>query len=221
MAGTASPPPITPWGLNLPIQTGVYWSVPVRTGARCSVPVGTGAYWCYWCGPAGGLCIAQSIKIPREPRPGAYAQVVQRLMETSTARGVVLFAHEDDIRYAPVRTSTHQYAPAPSIHTPSTPHPLPVRPSLFSVHPQSITFPPFPPSPSQSLLSAPQSLPVHPSPSQYIPSPPTPCLQPPSPSQSVPCASQSIPIHPSPFSVPCQPLPVYPSPPSSPPSPSQ
>ncbi|NXI64943.1 GRM6 protein, partial [Anseranas semipalmata] len=47
---------------------------------------------------AGGLCIAQSIKIPREPRAGAYAQVVQRLMETSTARGVVIFAHEDDIR---------------------------------------------------------------------------------------------------------------------------
>ncbi|XP_050193266.1 metabotropic glutamate receptor 6-like [Myiozetetes cayanensis] len=47
---------------------------------------------------AGGLCIAQSIKIPREPRPGEFAKVIGRLMETSTARGVVLFANEDDIR---------------------------------------------------------------------------------------------------------------------------
>ncbi|XP_071657332.1 metabotropic glutamate receptor 6-like isoform X2 [Patagioenas fasciata] len=47
---------------------------------------------------AGGLCIAQSIKIPREPAPEEFAKVVGRLMETSTARGVVLFANEDDIR---------------------------------------------------------------------------------------------------------------------------
>ncbi|XP_074787241.1 metabotropic glutamate receptor 6-like isoform X3 [Athene noctua] len=47
---------------------------------------------------AGGLCIAQSIKIPREPRPGEFAKVIGRLMETSAARGVVLFANEDDIR---------------------------------------------------------------------------------------------------------------------------
>ncbi|NWW78478.1 GRM6 protein, partial [Climacteris rufus] len=47
---------------------------------------------------AGGLCIAQSIKIPREPKPGEFAKVIRRLMETSTARGVVLFANEDDIR---------------------------------------------------------------------------------------------------------------------------
>ncbi|KAM6107480.1 metabotropic glutamate receptor 6-like [Phoenicopterus ruber ruber] len=47
---------------------------------------------------AGGLCIAQSIKIPREPRPGEFARVIGRLMETPTARGVVLFANEDDIR---------------------------------------------------------------------------------------------------------------------------
>ncbi|XP_010000623.1 PREDICTED: metabotropic glutamate receptor 6-like, partial [Chaetura pelagica] len=45
-----------------------------------------------------GLCIAQSIKIPREPRPGEFGKVIGRLMETSTARGVVIFANEDDIR---------------------------------------------------------------------------------------------------------------------------
>ncbi|NWH53694.1 GRM6 protein, partial [Fregata magnificens] len=59
----------------------------------------TGLYWFVLvCTGAGGLCIAQSIKIPREPRPGEFAKVIGRLMETSTARGVVLFANEDDIR---------------------------------------------------------------------------------------------------------------------------
>ena len=80
----------------------MYWSVLVRTGVPC----------------AGGLCIAQSIKIPREPRAGAYAQVVQRLMETSTARGVVLFAHEDDIRsvrWATLRCCTPLYSLHPTI----------------------------------------------------------------------------------------------------------
>ncbi|KFQ96029.1 Metabotropic glutamate receptor 6, partial [Nipponia nippon] len=59
----------------------------------------TGLYWFVLvCTGAGGLCIAQSIKIPREPRPGEFTKVIGRLMETSTARGVVLFANEDDIR---------------------------------------------------------------------------------------------------------------------------
>ncbi|NXA44041.1 GRM6 protein, partial [Eudromia elegans] len=47
---------------------------------------------------AGGLCIAQSLKLPREPQPAEYAKVIERLMETSAARAVVLFANEDDIR---------------------------------------------------------------------------------------------------------------------------
>ncbi|XP_017286072.1 metabotropic glutamate receptor 7 [Kryptolebias marmoratus] len=47
---------------------------------------------------AGGLCIAQSIKIPREPRPGEFDKIVKRLMETSNARGVIIFANEDDIK---------------------------------------------------------------------------------------------------------------------------
>lgn len=46
----------------------------------------------------GGLCIAQSIKIPREPRPGEFEKVIKRLMETSNARGVIIFANEDDIK---------------------------------------------------------------------------------------------------------------------------
>uniref|UniRef100_A0A672NLY0 Metabotropic glutamate receptor 6-like n=2 Tax=Sinocyclocheilus grahami TaxID=75366 RepID=A0A672NLY0_SINGR len=47
---------------------------------------------------AGGLCIAQSIKIPREPRPGEFDKIIKRLMETSNARGVIIFANEDDIK---------------------------------------------------------------------------------------------------------------------------
>ncbi|NXO25123.1 GRM6 protein, partial [Cisticola juncidis] len=85
---------------------------------------------------AGGLCIAQSIKIPREPKPGEFAKVIGRLMETSTARGVVLFANEDDIRsvmsfpallslmelFIPVRPSSSQFLPVP-------PRPAKVHPS--------------------------------------------------------------------------------------------
>ncbi|NXF00299.1 GRM6 protein, partial [Menura novaehollandiae] len=44
----------------------------------------------------GGLCIAQSRGGPREPKPGEFAKVIGRRGGTSTARGVVLFANEDD-----------------------------------------------------------------------------------------------------------------------------
>ncbi|KAF4014282.1 hypothetical protein G4228_006710 [Cervus hanglu yarkandensis] len=47
---------------------------------------------------AGGVCIAQSIKIPREPKPGEFNKVIKRLMETPNARGIIIFANEDDIR---------------------------------------------------------------------------------------------------------------------------
>ncbi|XP_006874530.1 PREDICTED: metabotropic glutamate receptor 6 [Chrysochloris asiatica] len=46
---------------------------------------------------AGGVCIAQSIKIPREPKPGEFNKVIRRLMETPNARGIIIFANEDDI----------------------------------------------------------------------------------------------------------------------------
>lgn len=46
----------------------------------------------------GGVCIAQSIKIPREPKPGEFDKVIRRLMETPNARGIIIFASEDDIR---------------------------------------------------------------------------------------------------------------------------
>uniref|UniRef100_A0A8C7WQX8 Glutamate metabotropic receptor 6 n=1 Tax=Oryzias sinensis TaxID=183150 RepID=A0A8C7WQX8_9TELE len=47
---------------------------------------------------AGGVCIAQSVKIPREPTAGEFDKIIKRLMETSNARGVIIFANEDDIR---------------------------------------------------------------------------------------------------------------------------
>ncbi|CAL8358190.1 unnamed protein product [Lota lota] len=47
---------------------------------------------------SGGVCIAQSVKVPREPRPGEFDKTIQRLMETPNARAVIMFANEDDIR---------------------------------------------------------------------------------------------------------------------------
>lgn len=48
--------------------------------------------------PTGGVCIAQSVKIPREPKPGEFDKIIRRLLETSNARAVIIFANEDDIR---------------------------------------------------------------------------------------------------------------------------
>lgn len=47
---------------------------------------------------SGGVCIAQSVKIPREPKSGEFDKIIKRLMETSNARGVIIFANEDDIK---------------------------------------------------------------------------------------------------------------------------
>lgn len=47
-----------------------------------------------------GLCISQSVKIPREPKPGEFDKVIRRLSENPNARVVIIFANEDDIRWA-------------------------------------------------------------------------------------------------------------------------
>nr|XP_049578306.1 metabotropic glutamate receptor 8-like isoform X1 [Syngnathus scovelli]XP_049578307.1 metabotropic glutamate receptor 8-like isoform X1 [Syngnathus scovelli] len=47
---------------------------------------------------SGGVCIAQALKIPREPKAGEFDRMVLRLLETPNARAVVTFANEDDIR---------------------------------------------------------------------------------------------------------------------------
>ncbi|XP_046729129.1 glutamate receptor, metabotropic 8a isoform X2 [Silurus meridionalis] len=46
----------------------------------------------------GGVCIAQSLKIPREPKPGEFDKIILRLLETPNARAIIIFANEDDIR---------------------------------------------------------------------------------------------------------------------------
>uniref|UniRef100_A0A8C0IQ85 Glutamate metabotropic receptor 4 n=1 Tax=Chelonoidis abingdonii TaxID=106734 RepID=A0A8C0IQ85_CHEAB len=46
----------------------------------------------------GGVCVAQSVKIPREPKAGEFDKIIRRLLETSHARAVIIFANEDDIR---------------------------------------------------------------------------------------------------------------------------
>uniref|UniRef100_A0AAQ4S4F7 G-protein coupled receptors family 3 profile domain-containing protein n=1 Tax=Gasterosteus aculeatus aculeatus TaxID=481459 RepID=A0AAQ4S4F7_GASAC len=47
---------------------------------------------------AGGICIAQSLKIPHNPKLEDYDKAVQQLLETQHARAVVIFASEEDIR---------------------------------------------------------------------------------------------------------------------------
>lgn len=52
-----------------------------------------------WTGlSTGGVCIAQSVKIPREPKSGEFDKIIKRLLETSNARAIIIFANEDDIR---------------------------------------------------------------------------------------------------------------------------
>ncbi|XP_030623687.1 metabotropic glutamate receptor 4-like [Chanos chanos] len=46
----------------------------------------------------GSVCIAQSVKIPREPKPGEFDKIIRRLRDNPNARVVILFANEDDIR---------------------------------------------------------------------------------------------------------------------------
>lgn len=47
----------------------------------------------------GGLCIAQSLKIPNDRKPSDYDKLVKQLLETPQARAVVVFAVDDnDIR---------------------------------------------------------------------------------------------------------------------------
>ncbi|KAG8451035.1 hypothetical protein GDO86_003350 [Hymenochirus boettgeri] len=46
----------------------------------------------------GSLCVAQSVKIPREAKVGDFDKIIRRLLETSNARAVIIFASEDDIR---------------------------------------------------------------------------------------------------------------------------
>ncbi|XP_052337862.1 metabotropic glutamate receptor 7-like isoform X4 [Oncorhynchus keta] len=47
---------------------------------------------------AGGICIAQSLKIPHNPKLEDYDEAIQQLLETPHSRGVIIFASEEDVR---------------------------------------------------------------------------------------------------------------------------
>ncbi|XP_033825915.2 metabotropic glutamate receptor 7-like [Periophthalmus magnuspinnatus] len=47
---------------------------------------------------AGGICIAQSLKIPHNPKLEDYDKGVQQLLESQHARAVIIFASDEDIR---------------------------------------------------------------------------------------------------------------------------
>lgn len=78
-------------------------AVPVglRSPARGAIPRAQGLVGCLSArglSATGGVCVAQSVKIPREPKPGEFDKIIRRLLETSHARAVIIFANEDDIR---------------------------------------------------------------------------------------------------------------------------
>ncbi|KAM6927534.1 metabotropic glutamate receptor 7 [Xenentodon cancila] len=47
---------------------------------------------------AGGICIAQSLKIPHDHKPSDFDKIIRLLLDTHNARAVILFANDDDIR---------------------------------------------------------------------------------------------------------------------------
>lgn len=47
---------------------------------------------------AGGICIAQSLKIPHEHKPSDFDKIIRLLLDTRYARAIVLFASDEDIR---------------------------------------------------------------------------------------------------------------------------
>ncbi|XP_024148740.1 metabotropic glutamate receptor 7 [Oryzias melastigma] len=47
---------------------------------------------------AGGICIAQSLKIPHNPKMEDYDKTIQQLLESPRSRAVIIFANEEDIR---------------------------------------------------------------------------------------------------------------------------
>ncbi|XP_061909688.1 metabotropic glutamate receptor 7-like isoform X1 [Entelurus aequoreus] len=49
-------------------------------------------------GYRGGICIAQSLKIPHNPKLEDYDKAIQQLLETQHSRAVIIFANEEDIR---------------------------------------------------------------------------------------------------------------------------
>ncbi|KAM9408880.1 metabotropic glutamate receptor 7 [Pholidichthys leucotaenia] len=47
---------------------------------------------------AGGICIAQSLKIPHDHKASDFDKIIRQLLDTRYARAVILFAYDEDIR---------------------------------------------------------------------------------------------------------------------------
>ncbi|XP_016429745.1 metabotropic glutamate receptor 7, partial [Sinocyclocheilus rhinocerous] len=47
---------------------------------------------------AGGICIAQSLKIPHDHKQADFEKIIRQLLETRHARAVIIFAYDEDIR---------------------------------------------------------------------------------------------------------------------------
>ncbi|KAI9514331.1 Metabotropic glutamate receptor 6 [Dissostichus eleginoides] len=46
----------------------------------------------------GGICIAQSLKIPHDHKPSDFDKIIRMLLDTRYARAIILFASDEDIR---------------------------------------------------------------------------------------------------------------------------
>lgn len=46
----------------------------------------------------GGICIAQSLKIPHDNKQAYFDKIIRQLLETRFARAVIIFAYDEDIR---------------------------------------------------------------------------------------------------------------------------
>ena len=64
--------------------TCAYYYIAVVTHSICSLPI--------------GVCIARSLKIPREVNPDTFDKIMAQLLEYSRAKIVVLFVNEDNCR---------------------------------------------------------------------------------------------------------------------------
>uniref|UniRef100_A0A8B9RBY7 Glutamate metabotropic receptor 7 n=1 Tax=Astyanax mexicanus TaxID=7994 RepID=A0A8B9RBY7_ASTMX len=47
---------------------------------------------------AGGICIAQSLKIPHDHKQADFDKIIRMLLDTRQARAVIMFAYDEDIR---------------------------------------------------------------------------------------------------------------------------
>ncbi|KAJ3603170.1 hypothetical protein NHX12_030913, partial [Muraenolepis orangiensis] len=46
---------------------------------------------------SGGICIAQSLKIPHDHKPSDFDKIIHLLLDTRYARAIVIFASDEDI----------------------------------------------------------------------------------------------------------------------------